>query len=103
MTRTVRFAEDAVEFDPTDVVSDPTGIVLAKIPLAAEVTTTETEQLPPGCIAVATGKDMLLPPAVAKKPAEQVVDATKGDALIRLGGSGYWSVNAELNVAVVSL
>ena len=94
-------AVTALELGPTDVVSEPAGIELGKLPPELFVTTAETEQLEPGEINVPIGKDNNPRPAVAVgAPPPQVVAAAGLAALT--SPRGYESVNTAVNVAVVS-
>ena len=72
----VSVAVVALAFEPTDVVSEPAGTVLAKGPLLLLVTTTETEQLPPAGTVEPEDRVRELPPVAAViGPTPQVVKA----------------------------
>ena len=98
---TVIVAVAALEFGPTEVVSEPAGIELGKLPPELFVMTAETEQLEPGEISVPVGNDKAPKPAVAVgTPPPQVVAAAGLAALT--SPRGYESVNTAVKLAVVS-
>ena len=75
---TVKDAVTVVVLLPTEVASDPGGIVL--VPLCKPVTTTDTEHDAPGGITVPVPTTNELAPGVAVKAGLAQVLVTRGDA-----------------------
>lgn len=99
---TVSVAVAETELEPTEVVSDPTGIALMTCGDAIEVTTTDTEQLVLGEITVPEATVNIPALAVADGAGPEQVD-TKPVGLEFTKPDGYMSVNTDVNVADTNL
>ena len=77
---TVKVAETAEAFEPTEVVNEAAGIPFTTWGEAIEVTTTDTEQLAPGGINVFCGTSKLATEAVANGTELIQVVVTPGEA-----------------------
>ena len=98
-TRTAVAAEALV---PTEVVKEPTAIVLVTVPPTELVTTTVTVQVEACGINVPAGrvKEPELGVAVATAPLQPLVRTEEGVALTK--PAGYRSVNNDVSVAETS-
>ena len=100
LAKTLRTAVAVAVFVPTDVVSDPDGIVLVIVPPTELVTATETTQLEPWGIKVPVANVREPRPGVEFAVPIQVVCAEEVAELTR--PAGYRSVNNADSVADTS-
>lgn len=78
----VKVAVTKLGLAPTEVLSEPAGMVLAASGETIEVTTTEIEQLALGATTVLIGADRSVPPPVAMGAGPEQVLATAGTAAL---------------------